>query len=137
MKTEPISSLMQQPVHCASMDDSVAQLEAQFASKRLTWIPILEQALGEVVGVVSASDLVGFHAQGRDAAATHAWQICTYKPIVVASDVPIGSVAALMVERGIHHVVVTGVGGIVGVVSSMDFVRTFATPDQVPQKTLP
>jgi CBS domain-containing protein len=132
MKNALISSLMQQPVYSAGMDDSVAQVEALLADKRLTWVPILEQALGEVVGVVSALDLVSFHAQGRDAAATHAWQICSYKPIVVEADTPIGSVAALMVERGIHHVVVTGAGGIVGVVSSLDFVRTFATPGQMP-----
>jgi hypothetical protein len=30
-----------------------------------------------------------------------------------------------MVERGIHHVVVTDSQGIAGVVSSLDFVRTF------------
>lgn len=128
----PISSLMQQPVCSAGMDDSVAQIEALLASKRLTWVPVVEPGRGEVVGVVSASDLVGFHAQGRDAATTRAWQMCSYKPIVVDADTPVGVVAALMVERGIHHVVVTQGGGIAGVVSSLDFVRTFATPGQAP-----
>lgn len=128
----PISSLMQQPVCSAGMDDSVAQVEALFANKRLTWLPVLEPARGEVAGVISASDLVGFHAQGRDANATRAWQMCSYKPIVVDSETPLGVVAALMVERGVHHVVVTRGGAIVGVVSSLDFVRTFATPGQVP-----
>ena len=96
----------------------------------MTWLPVLEPGRGDVVGVVSASDLVGFHAQGRDAAATRAWQMCSYKPIVVDADTPVSVVAALMVERGIHHVVVIQGGGIVGVVSSLDFVRTFAAPGQ-------
>ena len=75
-------------------------------------------------GVISASDLVGFHAQGRDDAATRAWQMCSYKPIVVDPQTPVGIVTGLMVERGIHHVVVTDSNGIAGVVSSLDFVRT-------------
>lgn len=132
MTKAPISSLMQQPVCVVGMDDSVAQIEALLAGKHLTWVPVVEPGRGDVVGVVSASDLVGFHAQGRDAAATRAWQMCSYKPIVVGADTPVGVVAALMVERGIHHVVVTQGGGIVGVVSSLDFVRTFAAPGQAP-----
>jgi signal-transduction protein with cAMP-binding, CBS, and nucleotidyltransferase domain len=82
---------------------------------------------GEVVGVISASDLVAFHAQGRDANTTRAWQMCSYKPIVVDTETPTARVAALMVERGIHHVVVTDSRGIAGVVSSLDFVRSFCS----------
>jgi len=122
---QDISSLMQQPVCSVSMDDTVAQVEALLSSKRLNWVPVLEPSNGEVVGVISASDLVAFHAQGRDALATCAWQMCSYKPIVVDVGTPASTVAALMVERGIHHVVVTDSQGIAGVVSSLDFVRTF------------
>jgi len=124
----PVSSLMQQPVCSAGMDDSVAQVEALMAGRRLSWVPVLAQSRGEVAGIISASDLVAFHAQGRDAAATRAWQMCSYKPIVVDADTPVEQVAALMVERGIHHVVVTDANGIAGVVSSLDFVRTFLPP---------
>ena len=127
--TRSISSLMQRPVCSVGMDDSVAQVEALLASKRLTWVPVLEPVRGEVIGVISASDLVGFHAQGRSAAATRAWQMCSYKPIVVDIDTPVGTVATLMVERGIHHVVVTDASGVAGVVSSLDFVRAFGGND--------
>lgn len=123
--SQVISSLMQYPVVSAGMDDSIAQVEALLADKRLTWLPVVEPLRGEIVGVLSASDIVGFHAQGRDAAATRAWQMCTYKPIVVDAQTPVAIVAAMMVERGVHHVVVTDSNGIAGVVSSMDFVRTF------------
>lgn len=124
-----ISSLMQRPVCSVSMDDSVAQVEALLASKGLTWVPVVEPAQGEVIGVIGASDLVGFHAQGRDAGATRAWQMCSYKPIVVDAGTPVATVAALMVERGIHHVVVTDANGIAGVVSSLDLVATLRGND--------
>ncbi|SEA55046.1 cyclic nucleotide-binding/CBS domain-containing protein [Variovorax sp. YR216] len=126
---QPISSLMQHPVTSVGMDDTVAQVEALIAELHLTWVPVLEPSKRDVAGVISATDLVAFHVQGRDAVATRAWQMCSYKPVVVDAETPIAMVAALMVERGIHHVVVTDRNGIAGVVSSLDFVRTFL-PDE-------
>jgi len=122
---EFISSLMQRSVTSVGMDQSVAQVEALLVSKRLTWVPVLNSSRREALGVISAWDIVGFHAQGRDAATTHAWQMCSYKPIVVDLETPIATVAELMVERNVHHVVVVDRNGIAGVVSSLDFVRTF------------
>ena len=127
--SQPISSLMRRPVTSVRMDDTVAQVEAILFALRLSWVPVLEPTKHEVAGVISASDLVAFHSQGRDATATRAWQMCSYKPVVVDAETPIAMVAALMVERGIHHVVVTDRNGIAGVVSSLDFVRTFV-PDE-------
>ncbi|SCK58318.1 Predicted signal-transduction protein containing cAMP-binding and CBS domains [Variovorax sp. HW608] len=123
--SQAISSLMQRPVVSVGMDDTVAQVEALLASRHLTWVPVLEPTNREVAGIISAADLVAFHAQGRDPATTRAWQMCTYKPVVVDAGTPVAMVAALMVERGIHHVAVSDRNGIAGVVSSLDFVRTF------------
>ena len=122
--SQPISSLMERQVWSVGMDDSVAEVETLFARKGLSWAPVLESAL-TIVGAISASDLLRFHAQGRDPTAVRAWQLCSYKPITVSPDTPVGEVARLMIESNIHHVVVTGSEGIAGVVSSLDFVRTF------------
>jgi CBS domain-containing protein len=122
----PISSMMQRPVYSVTMEDSVAQVESMLSGRHLSWVPVLEPARGEVAGVISASDLVAFHAQGRNPATTRAWQMCSYKPIVVDVEMLASQVAALMVERGVHHVTVTDGRGIAGVVSSLDFVRRFA-----------
>jgi CBS domain-containing protein len=127
---QPISSLMQRPVTSVGMDDTVAQVEALLSELHLTWVPVLEPTKRDAAGVISATDLIAFHAQGRDAGATRAWQMCSYKPVVVDAETPIAVVAALMVERGIHHVVVTDRHGIAGVVSSLDFVRTFIPDDR-------
>lgn len=78
-----------------------------------------------VIGVISASDLTQFHAQERDAKAVRAWQLCSYKPLVVDANAPAADVARQMVERHVHHVVVMRADDIAGVVSSLDFVRRF------------
>ena len=117
-----ISSLMQRQVWSVDMDDTIAQVDALLAEHGLSWAPVLDAGRA-VVGVISATDLLQFHAQERDPATVRAWQLCTYKPISVDQATPLGEVARVMVERRIHHVVVTGDAGLVGVVSSLDFVR--------------
>jgi CBS domain-containing protein len=118
---------MERRVWSVGMDDSVAEVERLFTEHKLSWAPVLEGRT--VLGVVSASDLLQFHAQGRDALATRAWQLCTYKPVMVGPEAPLGDVARQMVERRIHHVVVVEGDSVVGIVSSLDFVRTFVDPD--------
>ncbi|WP_374564858.1 cyclic nucleotide-binding/CBS domain-containing protein [Ideonella sp.] len=119
-----ISSLMQPRVWSIDMDDTISEVERQFAEQGLTWAPVLESKR-TIVGVISAADLLQFHAQERDPARVAAWQLCSYKPISVDEHTPLAEVARQMTEQGIHHVVVTRGECIAGVVSSMDFVRTF------------
>jgi CBS domain-containing protein len=122
--SEIVSSLMQRRVRTIDMDDTVAEVEGMLARERLSWAPVTTGD-SEVVGVISATDLLRFHASGQDAAKIMAWQLCTYKPITAAPDTTLEELARLMVARGIHHVVVKDAEKIAGVVSSLDFVRTF------------
>ena len=122
--SEPVSSFMEPQVCSVDMEDTIAAVEALFVRRALSWAPVLESN-GTIVGAISASDLLQFHVQGLDPAAVQAWQRCSYKPISVSPDTPISDVERLMIESKIHHVVVTDSQGIAGVVSSLDFVRTF------------
>lgn len=122
--SQPISSFMQRQVWTVDIDDAVADVESLFARQSISWAPVLESKR-MIVGVISTSDLLRFHAQGQDPTAVRAWQLCSYKPITVSPDTPLSEVARLMIERKVHHVVVTDNEGIAGVVSSFDFVRTF------------
>jgi CBS domain-containing protein len=119
-----ISALMQRQVFTVGPDDTLQAVEALMLLKDLSWVPVVENG-GTVLGVISSADLLRCHADGKDPALVYAWQICTYKPIVVNQDAPLGEVARRMVEGNIHHVVVTQGTDIKGVVSSLDFVRTF------------
>lgn len=120
----PISSLMTSPVWSVGMDDTVDTIETLMAQRSLSWVPVTEPD-GAAIGVIAQSDLLALHLHKKDAASVPAWQICTYKPITVSVDTSIAEVAQLMLERRIHHVVVTRDGAMVGVVSALDFVRAF------------
>jgi signal-transduction protein with cAMP-binding, CBS, and nucleotidyltransferase domain len=122
---EPISTLMTKRVWSVDMDDTIAQVEELLTRNALSWAPVLE-AGRLIVGVISATDLLQFHAQGREPGSVLAWQLCTYKPISADHATPVDEVARAMVAQRIHHVVVTREDEIAGVVSSLDFVRAFA-----------
>ena len=118
----PISSMMQTQIRSVGMDDTVGKVEEFMREHDLSWVPV-DEPRGTVVGTVTAADLLQFHVRRGDPAATAAWQICTYKPIVVAPQASISDVARLMLRHKAHHVVVMENERIVGVVSSLDFVR--------------
>jgi CBS domain-containing protein len=120
----PISSLMSSPVWTVDLDDTIAKVERLLRENGLSWAPVVEGG-SKVVGVISSSDLLHFHAQQRDAAAVRAWELCSYKPLIFDEATPVTEVARAMVEQRLHHVVVTGRAGLAGVVSSLDFVKTF------------
>lgn len=120
-----VSSMMCRDACVVGMDDTLAAVEKRLADRHLSWVPVLEDS-GAILGVISAADLLRFHAGGGDAEAVKAWQMCTYKPISVGPDADLAEVARLMVDRGIHHVVVTESGGVIGVLSALDFVREFS-----------
>jgi signal-transduction protein with cAMP-binding, CBS, and nucleotidyltransferase domain len=124
-----VSSMMRRDVCVVDMDDTIASVEKRLTDGHLSWAPVLE-GRGAIIGVISAADLLRFHAEGRDTEAVRAWQMCTYKPIAVSANAGLGDIAQMMVERSIHHVVVTEGGVVIGVLSSLDFVREFAANDR-------
>jgi CBS domain-containing protein len=121
----PISSMMTSQVLTVGMDDTIHEVGTFLREHALSWVPVREPT-GAVVGVISATDLLQFQVRKGDPHTTRTWQICTYKPISVQPDTPVGDVARLMLQHRTHHVVVMDRDHIVGVVSSLDFVRQFA-----------
>ena len=124
MNKQSIASLKRREVHQVGADDTIASVEKQMLTRGLSWAPVVDEG-GATLGVIGSQDLLRFHVDGKDAGKVCAWQICTYKPIAVPPDASVAEVARLMVEAGIHHVVVQDGNALKGVVSSMDFVRTF------------
>lgn len=118
-----IASLMNRQVHAAGPDDSLQAVESKLVANGLSWLPVVDG--GTVMGVISSADLLRQHAGRPASPKVSAWQLCTYKPVTVRPDTPLSEVARLMIESDIHHVVVAEDNVIQGVVSSLDFVRTF------------
>lgn len=122
---QPVSSLMTAPAMTVSADDTVEAVGETLRRHGLSFVPVVESPNGAPIGIISAADLLQFQAARRDPQAVRAWEICSYTPVEVGPDAPVGEVARLMVERQIHHVVVMENKTIQGVVSALDFVKQF------------
>lgn len=119
---------MRRLVNPASMDDTVADVEALMKTHRVSSAPVYDTD-GAILGIITATDLVNFHSLGRNPHTTRAWEICTYRPIEVRPETPIEEVASLMLSHKVHHVVVMENEAMKGIVSSLDFVRLFLQQD--------
>jgi signal-transduction protein with cAMP-binding, CBS, and nucleotidyltransferase domain len=121
---KPIASMMTKCVWTADSEDTVERVEELLSSHRISSVPVVDSQ-GVIFGIISASDLVRFHAAQKNPKAVRAWEIGTHKPIEVGPTALTGEVARLMVENRIHHVVVSENRAIVGMVSSLDFVEQY------------
>ena len=126
---ELVTSVMQTPAHCIGMDATLPDVRREFAEHRLSWAPVVDGD-GTVLGVIADADLQ--HWRGRDFDAAHAWQACRWRPICVSPVDSVRDVAQRMLDRHVHHVVVMDGDAIVGVVSSLDFVRRFVEQARAP-----
>ena len=124
---QPISNLMQREVQTAHIDDSMAVVEDLLDKTKLSWVPVKDDS-GTVVGAISTTDLLHFHAQASDAQAVKAWQWCHYKPLVVTPLTSVSRVARLMLEQRVHHAVVAEGEQIRGVVSALDLLALLTVP---------
>lgn len=97
--------------------------------------------VGEIVGVIAASDLLRAVDQVFDSeidespagdqeeslSTLRAVDVMTPEPIWVAPDTPAAVVARLMRERGIHRVLVGTEGHLEGIVTTFDLLRLLET----------
>jgi signal-transduction protein with cAMP-binding, CBS, and nucleotidyltransferase domain len=119
-----ISELMTSPVHTVGMDDCVQQVEIKMNLHHVTSVPVVDDK-GSVFGIISSPDLIHFHETHKNALSVRAWEMCTFKPVAVPFDAEVEEVANLMVSHRIHHIVITKHGSLVGIVSSLDFVKDY------------
>jgi CBS domain-containing protein len=118
----PISHIMAKTVWTVAREDTAEKVEELLNHHLLSAVPVVEEN-GGVFGIISAADLLHLHAAKKHLKSVRAWELCSYKPVAVRPDTPIIEVAKLMVEKKIHHVLVTENGKLLGIVSALDFVE--------------
>ena len=97
-----------------------------FKEKRITGAPVVDTN-GELVGVISETDII------RKTTSIGAWspstagQIMTRNAVTVAPDESLQRVCELMFNRRIHRVVVAEGRQIRGIITTMDILRAIAT----------
>jgi CBS domain-containing protein len=116
--------MMTESVRSVHMEVSVRKVEEEMKLHQTPSMPVVDDK-GAIFGMITTQNIDYFHETNKNPRAVRAWEICTYKPLDVHPDASVKEVAQLMMKTGIHHVVVTRHGLLVGIVSSFDFVKDY------------
>lgn len=130
--------VMTQKVITVSSDLSIRKLIQLLITERISGVPVVDDA-GEVVGIISERDILKAVDrlikvkvsldEEREQKGSFNWVdgIMTKEVIFVSEDDPVEHVCKLMSERKIHRVPVMNGKKIVGIITSMDVLKTVAT----------
>lgn len=127
--------VMSSPVWSTSPDLSVDQLEQEFVRRGISAMPVFEHR--QIVGIISRSDLMLLPVlwAAIESCAIAAGISDQSKPVFRVDDLmnrdvvqcspetELSQVAADMVNRHVHHVVVVKNGEPVGIISTLDIVK--------------
>lgn len=115
---------MKQPVVSCALPTQVGNVRDLMHQKDCHAIPLVELDENQNIhirGIVTSSDLAGVYDDAIDIR-----QIMTEKVHVVSPDSNAQSAAKMMLRHNTHHLVAMEEGKIVGMISSLDFVRLVA-----------
>ena len=115
-----VQSIMASPVVTTTQDSTTGYVRELMERKQVSAIPIVEIDGDNInlKGIVTSSDLRGIKDES-----TEVDIIMTRVIESVSKDLSIKEAARKMIESDMHHLVVMEEGRIVGMVSSMDFVK--------------
>ncbi len=114
---------MVSPVTTCTLTADVGGIRDLMKQKGISALPVVEVSNGDarIRGIVSYFDLAGVYDDN-----VNIQQVMTPNVAVVSADYSAEEAAKVMLDKQIHHLVVIDKGEIVGMVSSMDFVRLVA-----------
>ncbi len=124
MKT--VSDIMSTSVRTIHRDITICDLEEIFIAHRISGGPVIDNS-GDLIGFVSKSDVTRFDSTGEDPNYTQVIEIASPLVIIVPPETTIEEAAQTMLEKHVHHLLVTEGEELVGILSSLDFVKFVAS----------
>ena len=118
-----VKDLIVSPVTTCTMNSDVAHVRDLMKLKKISAVPVVEVE-GEkasVEGIISYHDLAGVYDDTVKVS-----QVMTRKIFAVDPDVSVQKAAQIMVEKRIHHLIAMKEDELVGIISTLDFVKIVA-----------
>lgn len=127
-----VKDLMHREVRTLNPDATVADAIVALADAHVSGLPIVDQH-GQLLGVLSSSDVLEAEAEAGDAEArttvleeTRVADLMTPRPITVTPDTPVQEAARQMLYADVKRLFVEDGGRLVGVLSQTDIVGAVA-----------
>ncbi len=117
-----VQEIMKTDLVTVSDDATVLDLEKLLHDKRVTGMPVVDGD-GELLGLVSQSDVIQHAMNGGDPASTKVSRIMTVDLVTCDMTDDVKAIGSIMLHLGIHRVLVFDGQQLVGIVTSTDYVR--------------
>ncbi len=115
-----VAEIMVSPVVVTQNNKTLNHVNDLFDRKNINAIPVLSMS-GEIEGIITASDIANESNHNKIVA-----DVMTTKSLVVSKNSGIQDAAKMMEKHNVHHLVVMDKGQVIGIISSMDFVKIIA-----------
>lgn len=140
--------IMSKNIHTVTQEMSVDDLARAFVEKKVSTLPVVD-ATGQLVGIVSATDLVEqdkplhiptvvaifdmviylerektFRDEVEKMTARTVGEICKREVVTCSPEIEVAAIAALMTEKKVHLLPVIEDGKLIGVVGRHDILRS-------------
>lgn len=115
--------VMRRRVYTVGPDTPLTEVACILYRKGISGMPVVSRE-ANVLGVVSRTDLLR-HDTAHEPGCTAA-DVMTPWAVSVEEDAPLAELAAQMVRKRIHRILITREGRLVGIVTSLDLLRAYA-----------
>lgn len=118
-----VKDIIVTPVTACDINSDIGQVRDLMNQKKISALPVvhIEKDSVKLRGIVSFQDLAGVYDDS-----INVQQVMTTDVVAVSPEATIQEAARTMIDRKIHHLVVSDKGDIKGIVSSLDFVKLVA-----------
>jgi CBS domain-containing protein len=127
-----VAELMQTEVQSIPPDAVVGEVAIALAESRISALPVVD-GLGQLIGVISATDILGLEeeSESRKARAavlqkTTVRDLMTPQPLTISPDAEVKEAARQMLDTDVHRLFVIADSRMVGVISTTDIMRAVA-----------
>lgn len=117
-----IKDIMSSEVTTVPCDSTVEQCESTMLSTNRRCVPVIDSG-GDCVGVLSHSDILRVRNAKRDVATVTVREIMSRSIISVSPHCSVDDAMELMIENGLHHVLVIRSKKVLGMVSVIDIIQ--------------
>ncbi len=121
--------VMAAPVLTVSLSMSISELEGVLTAEGFSALPVQSES-GKIIGIVSKTDIVRAAMLQKSERFSEIFgsesvisDVMNHEVVHVSSDAAVKSVAEIMIDRHIHHVLVMDDRDIVGIISSFDLLE--------------
>jgi len=117
-----IKDVMSAEVTTVQSDSTVGQSESTMLNTNRRCVPVIDN-LGICVGVLSHSDILRLRNNKGDVSSTRVREIMSRHIVSVSPHCSVDDAMELMINKGIHHVLVIMSKRVVGIVSVIDIIQ--------------